>query len=1142
MINQLLLYPLNEAIVRQPLTISQQANVAEVLACMSQAQTADLPFNGQYLPDSRLFQDIRASCVFAVHNSQLVGLFTERDVVRLTAKKANLSQVQIVDVIARNLVTLKESDLQDLFNVLNQFRRHQIRHLPILSNSGQLMGMVTPESLQKVLRLTNLLQPQRVEELMSTRVIHAPRTASILTTAELMIQHRVNYVTIVESNGCGDLVPVGLISERDIVQFQAMKQGGLHQPAHTLMHPVSFCLKPDDSLFTASEQMQQQSVPALMVSGEQGQLRGILTVSHLLQALEPLQMYGLIEKLQQSIYQLETEKVASLQQRNAELEKQVQERTTQLQEQSQRSRLISSIALRIHQCLSLEETLSTTVREVQQFLGCDRVLLYHLWPDGTGRAITEAVNPDWPSVLGKTFPAEVFPEEYHQLYSQGRVRAIDDVENTKIAPCLSEFLHSFGAKAKIVVPILQQEKLWGLLIAHHCCHPRQWHPLEIDLLKQLATHIAIALQQSELYQQAQTELRERQRSHSLLCATFDSTADGILVTDCQGNLLNFNKRFVDLWGIPPSILESGAESQAVAFFQEQLHKPVDFEETIRQLYNQPQRVSWDLLELKGGRYLERYSQPQYLEDQMIGRVWSFRDVTVQKLAEVALATARDELEIKVEERTTQLRNSEERFRNLVETTSDWIWEMDRNAIYTYISPKIYEILGYEPEQVVGKTPFEFMSPEEAFRLANLLGPTAALQEPFICIEQKFYHQNCGLVLIETNAVPFFDKNGNLEGYRGINRDITERKRAEERLRQQALAFENIYDSIVITDLSGKIVDWNPSSERIFGYSQSEVLGQPIGILYSLEEPFAFTQQILDEILCHDRWKGEISSTRRDGSECICESVVVPLYSETGQMIAMIAVNHDITERKRAETEVLRALEKEKELGELKTRFVTMASHEFRTPLATIFVASDLLKAFGSKLSEPQKQEQLNKIQSEIKNMTQLLEDILVLGKASSGRLEFKPIQFNIEAFCREILSEIASTTSVKHRFNFNCWGDCHFVEMDQKLLRQMIGNLLSNAVKYSPPGTCISFEVSCEPEIAIFKVQDQGIGIPLSDRPRIFEAFHRASNVGNISGTGLGLTIVKQAVELHGGTIKLESQVGVGTTFTVLLPLGNSES
>jgi PAS domain S-box-containing protein len=253
-----------------------------------------------------------------------------------------------------------------------------------------------------------------------------------------------------------------------------------------------------------------------------------------------------------------------------------------------------------------------------------------------------------------------------------------------------------------------------------------------------------------------------------------------------------------------------------------------------------------------------------------------------------------------------------------------------------------------------------------------------------------------------------------------------------------------------------------------------------------------------------------------------------------KMVADIIVN--ALEHKRTEEELRRALEKEKEFGQLKSRFVSMASHEFRTPLTTIMTASDLLKRYSHRMTEEQKLQRLDKIQAEVNHMTQLLEDVLTFGKADAGKLEFNPAPLEVESFCREVIEEIQTLAGAEHTITFSSRSACSSAVMDKKLLRHILTNLLSNAIKYSPPGSTVQFDLFGENGTVVFRVKDQGIGIPPKDQARLFEPFHRAANVGNVSGTGLGLAIAKKAVDLHGGVITTESEVGVGTTFTIAIP------
>jgi len=241
--------------------------------------------------------------------------------------------------------------------------------------------------------------------------------------------------------------------------------------------------------------------------------------------------------------------------------------------------------------------------------------------------------------------------------------------------------------------------------------------------------------------------------------------------------------------------------------------------------------------------------------------------------------------------------------------------------------------------------------------------------------------------------------------------------------------------------------------------------------------------------------------------------------------------------RQAHEQVSRALEKEKELGELKSRFISMTSHEFRTPLTGILSSAEMLEEYGDQWGQERKLVYLRRIQTSVQHLTDLLNDVLVIGRAEAGKLAFHPAPLDLLKFCRELVEELQLTTGNQHTLTFASVGECVQAHMDENLLRHILTNLLSNAIKYSPQGGEVLFTVICLADQAIFRVQDQGIGIPPEDQPRLFDTFHRAGNVRNIPGTGLGLAIVKRSVDAQGGTIRVESQVGVGTTVTVTLPI-----
>ncbi|WP_373540665.1 ATP-binding protein [Chamaesiphon sp.] len=244
-------------------------------------------------------------------------------------------------------------------------------------------------------------------------------------------------------------------------------------------------------------------------------------------------------------------------------------------------------------------------------------------------------------------------------------------------------------------------------------------------------------------------------------------------------------------------------------------------------------------------------------------------------------------------------------------------------------------------------------------------------------------------------------------------------------------------------------------------------------------------------------------------------------------------------------EIRKALIKEKELNELKTRFITTASHEFRTPLGIISSSTGLLEDYDHKLDRPKKLKHWQRIQSAVKHMTTLLEDILLIYQTDAGKLECKRSSFDPIAFCHELIEEIEISSNAEGRFNLTitytdaniCAGEEFLVFMDIKLVRQILTNLLSNAIKYTLGDSQVQFDIIFTTKLVTFQIADRGIGISTEDRVRLFQSFHRGDNVNNIPGTGLGLSIVKRCVDLHGGTIDLTSEVDVGTTFIVNLPL-----
>ena len=232
------------------------------------------------------------------------------------------------------------------------------------------------------------------------------------------------------------------------------------------------------------------------------------------------------------------------------------------------------------------------------------------------------------------------------------------------------------------------------------------------------------------------------------------------------------------------------------------------------------------------------------------------------------------------------------------------------------------------------------------------------------------------------------------------------------------------------------------------------------------------------------------------------------------------------------------LAKEKELNELKSRALALASHDLRTPLATILSSSELLRYYGDTWSQTKRDKHFQRIETTVSQMTDLLEDLLINKKLEEGKLKFNPIPVDIVKLGKDLIENFRLSLSSNHQLIFN--SNCQFYQtkVDANLFRRTLMNLISNACKYSPQGGKIQLTLQCKLNKVVCLVQDEGIGMSREDQSKIFQIFSRATNVGNIEGTGLGLYIVKQVVELHQGTISVDSQTGLGTCFKITIPSG----
>lgn len=362
--------------------------------------------------------------------------------------------------------------------------------------------------------------------------------------------------------------------------------------------------------------------------------------------------------------------------------------------------------------------------------------------------------------------------------------------------------------------------------------------------------------------------------------------------------------------------------------------------------------------------------------------------------------------------------------------------------------------------------------------------------------------------------------------------------------------KGIGDGVIVVDQDYRVQFLNPVAEALTGWQLSEARGRELTKIFLLVDEQ--TQQLIDNpvatALQQDilvRLKNHSVLISQNGVTIPIAGSAAPIRDNKGAIAGAVLVFRDIsdavaaaTQRQRVEAAIRQQLENERKLNQLQTQIIRTVSHEYRTPLSTILVCAQLLES-NIKRSNPEKQlRNCQRIQASVKYMVGLLEDMLTFNQAESGELKFNPAPLELELFCSQLVEEYELIAGNQQEIQLiGCDKGC-IACVDKKLLKQILGNLLSNALKYSSTESRISLAIQCKDNQVIFQVRDWGMGIPQEDQPHLFEPFYRGENVGTIRGTGMGLAIVRKAVDLHGGTVSVESEIGIGTTFTVSLPGG----
>ena len=625
-------------------------------------------------------------------------------------------------------------------------------------------------------------------------------------------------------------------------------------------------------------------------------------------------------------------------------------------------------------------------------------------------------------------------------------------------------------------------------------------------------------------------LRELEHSRSLLAAALDATADGVLVVDLEGRITIFNAKFVEMWSLPPAVIEGRDDQLAIAYVLDQLAEPQSFVARTEAIYARPEAESLDRLELNDGRVYERCSKPQRVDGKVVGRVWSFRDVTAR---------------VRVERERERLLAETALDRELLKTVVDYVpvgiaVRSGPELVYELVNPGFIDIFGEKPR--IGK-PFACAAEEAPFEERQILEHVLTTGEPYRAVGKK-------VRLRRTPDSPLEERSFSLTYLRvptsrgaavlAVVVDTTEQedtRREIERLaataQRQAAELEGVHESmldgIIVCDAFGRITHLNEAQMTLMG--REDIRGKTyeeyaalIGIRHldgSLMIPseLPLPRAIRGETV---RNVGFCFGGPEHGRQVAVRANASPIRDRTGRIIGAVAVNRDVSEFV--------------ELDRLKDQFLRVAAHELKTPVAIMKGYADVLLRTKEQLPGAARGP-IEAIERGARKIDRIVNELLDVSLLLAGKMEMRLERVELAEVVDTVTRRFA-LTAPRHRLRLVV-SEPVVIRADRTRLEQLLGKLLDNAIRYSPRGGDVDVSLELHGGEALVCVRDRGIGIPADKQRRVFERFYRphSDTPHDYGGMGVGLYIAREIVVRHGGSMSFESKEGEGSVFCFRLPI-----
>jgi len=1004
--------PIEQAIIRNPLTLPPDATVAEAIALMNMGNhTCNLTCE----IDSEINLQIahaQCSCILVTDGKKLIGILTERDLIKLCGQKTppkppqNLIEITIAEVMTYPVYSLLEWEFTDILVPTSRFHRFGIRHLPLVNDRGEIQGLLTHESLRQLLRPIDMLRLRRVREIIIRNVISARAIDSVAKIASLMLEHKVSSVVVVEDQS-EKLLPVGIITEGDIVQYLALGLDLTQTLVNSVMSFPVVTIDLDETLWKVREIMQERMINHLIVT-EAGLMAGIISQSDLLKTLRPTEMYKLFSTLETKMSRLEQEKLELLESRNKLLENQVQ---------ASESALVHS--------QSKQQILIKALPDLVIRMSGDGIYL-DFYPTDTFDVF------DTEDVVGKSIYATNYPIALAEMRMDYIRQALRTRERQ----------------------IYEQE-----IVVNGRSHIEE---VRISICGENEVLIVVRdISDRKLSEKSLQESEQRLRTNeSLLSAMFNRAYVGMTINDLDGKFVRANAFYQEMVGY------SESELQSIHFFDNTF--PEDIPEHLR------------LRNLVVSGKCEGYQ----LEKRILHRdghiIW------VRTTSSLILDDdGNQKLLFGLIENISDLKQAEGSLQSLVEGTAAQTGENFLPALAEYVG-KALEVRYVFVTKRMG----DLLELKIAW-VDGQIQPTSVIPLP---------NTPCSLTL------------------------------REGRYFCAQHLIDNFIDNEVIKNLE---------MDSYLGIAITSSQGETIGTLCILDDKPISNLQRADAMLRVFAARVSAELERQEAIENLCE-LNQQLESRVERRTRELQfANQQLVE---TNTELARATR-------LKDEFLANMSHELRTPLnAVLGMSEGLITGVFGELNAKQIRS-LSLIETSGRHLLELINDILDVAKIGAGKLELEIGTVSVEHLCKSSLSFVKEIASQKNiQLQLSVQFNIQAIAIDERRMRQVLINLLSNAVKFTPKGGKICLEVKLQ-EIAaissapsceqlIFSVIDTGIGISSENINKLFQPFVQIDSSLNrqYTGTGLGLTLVKQIAELHGGSVSVTSQIDKGSCFSISIP------